>query len=128
MVFNALVASVYVLIGTFGALLTFAGRSSQTSSIVILTMSQGITEYLFFFFAVLGVFILRTRSHREEAIHRTWSLNPVIFCFVSGFLVVRGISTDPLQGLTLLVIILVGLLYRHFFLAYKRASPDEFDL
>ncbi|KAI9769565.1 MAG: Y+L amino acid transporter [Geoglossum umbratile] len=103
---NAVLASCYVLIGTFSALLTFIG----------------ITEYLIFFLTVLGVFRLRAlhqgdgfsppssdntnREKREP--YRTHTLNPVIFCVTSVILVTKGVVTDLRQGLAILLFIVCG--------------------
>ncbi|MCJ1353905.1 MAG: Y+L amino acid transporter [Icmadophila ericetorum] len=91
MVMNASIASFYVLIGTFDSLVTFVG----------------ISEYFFFLLSVMGLFILR-RNTDSTSQYRTWTINPVTFCLVSGFLVVRGLLTDPLQGAALFTLIAIG--------------------
>jgi hypothetical protein len=76
--------------------------------------TEGVSEYLFFFFAACGVFVLRRRPGHLKPDNRTFSFNPVIFCVVSGFLVLRGIITAPIQGIALLFCIFLGLVVRKF--------------
>ena len=71
------------------------------------TQSTGISEYFFFLLSVMGLFILR-RNTDSTSQYRTWTINPVTFCLVSGFLVVRGLLTDPLQGAALFTLIAIG--------------------
>ena len=81
MVLNSLIASFYILIGTFGPLLTFKGISSGFHSwrLSIYWLGEGISEYFFFSLAILGVFILRRGSEPNESVPRTWTFNPIIF-------------------------------------------------
>ena len=71
------------------------------------TRPTGISEYFFFFLAVSGLFLLRRKSHSPSR-YRTWTLNPGTFCLVSGFLVVRGVLTDPPQGIVLCTLMVIG--------------------
>ncbi|KAF8866377.1 amino acid transporter [Acephala macrosclerotiorum] len=98
LLFNALLSSIYIIFGTFSFLLTFIG----------------IAEYIFLFLAILGLFILRRRPEIGEPIPRTWNINPIVFCVCSAFIVLRGVITDPLQGLALLVFNLAGLGLRRY--------------
>lgn len=90
MVMNASIASFYIMIGTFDTLVTFIG----------------ISEYIFFLLASLGIFILRRRDLNQS--YRTWTFNPIIFCVFSSLILVRGIVTDPFQGLAVFFITLIG--------------------
>lgn len=69
---------------------------------------------MFFFLAVLGVFILRRQGNPSDSGFRTWTANPIIFCILSAFLVVRGIITDPIQGLVLIVLTIIGIFVGKF--------------
>ena len=75
----------------------------------------GISEYLFFLITVLGIFFIRRRAGFHTS-HRTWTINPIVFCAFSAFLVVRGIISDSKQGLMILILAIIGLvIYRlHF--------------
>jgi L-type amino acid transporter 6 len=73
---------------------------------------------MFFLLAVLGIYRIR-RDPTMKSAYRTPTANPFIFCLLSGFLVLRGIITDPLQGAAIALLILVGwLLFRY---AFRRA-------
>ena len=109
---NALIASMHISIGTFDSLVTFVGTAIyhlQWAQTLILTISQGISDYsFFFFFAVLAIFVLRRRETPLDGSYRTRSFNPVIFCIFSGFLVTRGVITNPLQGFAILFLTVIG--------------------
>jgi hypothetical protein len=94
MTFNASLVSVYIVFGTFDGLLTFVG----------------ITAYLFYMFAIGGIFIIR-RNESERAANpgrlRTGLWNPIIFIICSAFIVVRGVISNLLQGLALCTLALV---------------------
>lgn len=101
MTMNACIASFYIIIGTFDSLVTFIG----------------ISEYIFFLLAVLGIFILRRRENALDRSYRTWTFNPVIFCVFSSLILMRGIVTDPIQGFAVLFLTLVG------WAVFKRRFP-----
>jgi len=101
MLLNALLASVYIMMGTFRSLLTFIG----------------ITEYLIFVVTVLALFRLRmypppsqppslypTVKPSTTVIYRTNTVNPVVFCILSALLVGRGVVTEPAQGAALILV------------------------
>jgi hypothetical protein len=116
MLLNALLATIYILMGTFRGLLTFVG----------------ITEYLIFILTVLALFRLRSHSplalmpsspNIESAgamIYRTHIVNPVVFCVLSVFLVGRGVVTEPAQGAALAAVL--GALWVIWRLKEKRAT------
>ncbi|KAL2051127.1 hypothetical protein ABVK25_008556 [Lepraria finkii] len=91
-IMNALIASMHISIGTFDSLVTFIG----------------ISDYSFFFFAVLAIFVLRRRETPLDGSYRTRSFDPVIFCIFSGFLVTRGVITNPLKGFAILFLTVIG--------------------
>ena len=75
----------------------------------------GIVEYLFFFTAVLGLYQIR-KNAKLTSTYRTSTANPVIFCLLSGILVLRGIISDPLQGAAMALLILAGfMLFKYTF-------------
>ena len=109
MMMNSFLAGIYIIVGTFNGLVTFVGEAFRDQGFRnLLQPFLGISEYIFFFLAVLGVFVLRRGGKCIDQLHRTWTFNPVIFCVSSFFIVVRGIITDPLQGLALLIFTLAG--------------------
>ena len=90
LLFNALITTIYILIGDFSALVTF----------------YGVAGYTFYFLTVLGLIVLRVREPALERPYRTWISTPIIFCCVSLFLLSRAVFAQPLQ--TLLVAAFVG--------------------
>lgn len=114
MIGNTLLATCYILVGTFDSLLTFIGMSFAAISGLSVTAHKfwphlGITEYLFLFLSVLGIFILRRRQDGLKSHpYRTWTINPACFCVFSSYIVVRGVITNPFQGLAIVVLILIG--------------------
>jgi solute carrier family 7 (L-type amino acid transporter), member 6 len=71
-----------------------------------MNMHAGIADYLFFFLAVLGIYQIRRRDVGTE--YRTWTLNPCVFCMVSGVIVLRGIVTDLVQGGAIAALVGIG--------------------
>ena len=69
----------------------------------------GISEYIFFLLAVLGLFRLRQSRPYSDSAYKTRTANLVVFCIFSGLLVIRGVITDPLQGVVIVVLALIGL-------------------
>jgi hypothetical protein len=104
MLLMALLTSVYILTGTFHALLTFIG----------------ITEYLTFILTVLALFHLRLHpppsppspllavKPTAATIYRTNTVNPVMFCMVTVFLVAKGLVAEPAQGGAIVGVLGVG--------------------
>ncbi|KAI0129942.1 large neutral amino acids transporter small subunit 1 [Xylariales sp. AK1849] len=94
---NGTMASFYVLIGSFNGLVTFIG----------------IAEYFFFLMSVLGILVLReaekNKANGPVSKYNTWIGNPIIFAVVSSLLILRGIITEPFQGLAILLVGLLGL-------------------
>ena len=102
MLLNALLSTIYIIMGTFRRLLVFIS----------------ITEYLIFLVTVLALFRLRmtptpslppsprpTVRPASAAIYRTNTVNPVVFCILSALLVGRGVVTEPAQGAALIVVL-----------------------
>ena len=113
MMMNGCIASFYIIIGTFDSLVTFIGtvhpsRMAKASIQKILNLKLGISEYIFFLLAALGIFILRHRESAANRSYRTWTCNPIIFCLFSTLILIRGIVTDPTQGLAVFFLTLVG--------------------
>jgi amino acid transporter len=92
---SVILASFYILFGSFRALLTL----------------NGLGEYSFFFFTVLGAIILRYREPDLERPYKTFSINPIVFVIVSGFVVVRGAIFAPVQALVIIAIWVLGLAF-----------------
>lgn len=85
--------AVFVMIGEFHNLLTF----------------YGIAGYLFYFWTVLGVIVLRIREPSLDRPYRTFITTPIMFCCVALFLVLRTVFEKPLQALYALCFILLGI-------------------
>jgi L-type amino acid transporter 6 len=118
---NGSIASFYVLIGSFNGLVTFIGNYPLLPHGCLLPLSfarltseqQGIAEYSFFLLSVLGILVLRRaeklKPNPVATKHNTWIGNPIIFASVSGLLILRAVIAEPLQGLAILVVGLIGL-------------------
>ncbi|KAF4995236.1 hypothetical protein FGRMN_5267 [Fusarium graminum] len=94
-ILSVILASLYILFGSFRALLTL----------------NGLGEYSFFFLTVLGAIILRYREPDLERPYKTFSINPIVFVVVSGFVVVRGAIFAPTQAIVILAIWGLGLVF-----------------
>lgn len=77
---------------------------------ILLTLN-GLAEYAFFFLTVLGAIILRVREPELARPVRPFILIPIIFAFISGFVVVRGAVFAPVQAVILLSIWLIGAVF-----------------
>jgi amino acid transporter len=93
LVFNALVAIVFIIMGDFSTLLTF----------------YGVAGYTFYFMTVLGLIVLRVREPHLERPYRTWISTPIIFCCVSLFLLSRAVFAEPLQTLIVAAFVVSGI-------------------
>lgn len=92
MLANALLTSIYILVGEFGTLVTF----------------YGVAGYTFYFLTVLGLIVLRVREPYLERPYRTWITTPVIFCCVSLFLLTRAVVAEPGQTGVVVAFVAVG--------------------
>ncbi|KAM7200203.1 Amino acid/polyamine transporter I [Naviculisporaceae sp. PSN 640] len=93
LVLVTILSALYILLGSFRALLTF----------------NGLGEYTFFFLTVVGAIVLRYREPWLERPYKPFALIPVVFCLVSGFVVVRGAAFAPVQAILLIGLWGVGL-------------------
>lgn len=118
LILNGTLASFYVMIGSFNGLVTLIGDliSLRINGIWLMEYSSGLAEYACFFFAVLGLLLLRRRESRQlsQAVrpgsnYNTWIGNPIIFTVVSGLLILRGAISDPLQGVAIGFVALCGM-------------------
>jgi len=108
-ILSVILASLYILFGSFRALLTL----------------NGLGEYSFFFLTVLGAIILRYREPDLERPYKTFSINPIVFVIVSGFVVVRGAIFAPTQAIVIIAIWVLGLIFykaRQFWTALETAN------
>lgn len=92
-VLSVLLSALYIVLGSFRALVTF----------------NGLGEYTFFFLAVLGALVLRWREPELERPYKPLVAVPGVFVVVSGFVVVRGAIFAPVQAVVLLGLWAVGL-------------------
>ncbi|KAF6841688.1 large neutral amino acids transporter small subunit 1 [Colletotrichum plurivorum] len=96
---NCALSIVYVVVGSFNALVTFIGLAA----------------YMIFFSSAFGLILLRRRDRRaptaKAAEYKTWLINPIIFSAISGLLVVRGVISDPLQGAAILLVAVFGVVF-----------------
>jgi L-type amino acid transporter 9 len=90
---STLLSALYILLGSFRALLTF----------------NGLGEYSFFFLTVLGAIILRFREPGLRRPYKPVLLVPLVFAAVSGFVVIRGAIFAPMLAFVLIVVWALGL-------------------
>lgn len=95
LILSAFLTSLYILFGNFRALLTF----------------DGMAEYTFFLLTVVGDIILRFREPDLARPYRPTIILPILFCIVSGFVVVRGAVFAPVQFAVLVGELAVGVLW-----------------
>ncbi|CAG7564411.1 unnamed protein product [Fusarium equiseti] len=108
-ILSVVLASFYILFGSFRALLTL----------------NGLGEYSFFFLTVLGAIILRYREPDLERPYKTFSINPIVFVIVSGFVVIRGAIFAPTQAIVIIAIWVLGLIFykaRQFLTSLETAN------
>jgi len=96
--------SLYILFGNFRALLTF----------------DGMAEYTFFFLTVVGDLILRFREPDLPRPYRPPIILPILFCIVSGFVVVRGAIFAPVQLRILVAELVAGVVWYFGWKKYGR--------
>ncbi|EJT82439.1 hypothetical protein GGTG_02412 [Gaeumannomyces tritici R3-111a-1] len=92
---STVLSTLYILLGSFRALLTF----------------NGLGEYSFFFVTVCGAIYLRFREPSLPRPYRPLLIVPVAFAVVSGFVVMRGAVFAPIQAAILVALWIVGVLY-----------------
>ena len=89
---STILSTLYILFGSFRALLTF----------------NGLGEYSFFFLTVLGAIVLRYREPDLKRPYKPFILIPAVFVVVSGFIVVRGAIFAPVQAGILVLVWIIG--------------------
>lgn len=93
LVLSAALTTIFILVGEFHSLLTF----------------YGLAAYLFYFWTVLGVIVLRVREPALDRPYKTFITTPILFCCVALFLVSRTVFERPLESLYAILFILVGI-------------------
>jgi amino acid transporter len=93
MALNAAITMIYIIVGDFTTLTTF----------------YGVASYLFYFFAVVGLIVLRVKEPELERPYKCWITTPIVFCCVSLFLVSRAVFATPVQAAIVLVFIAAGM-------------------
>ncbi|KAL2862404.1 amino acid/polyamine transporter I [Aspergillus lucknowensis] len=95
LVFGTACSALYIIFGNFRALITF----------------NGLGEYSFFFLAMVGAIVLRFREPKLHRPYKPLLVIPVIFTFVSGFVVARGAVFAPFQAGVLIALWALGLFF-----------------
>lgn len=106
LILNTVLSAIYILLGNMRILLTL----------------NGLAEYAFFFWTVLGAIILRFREPTLPRPVRPYIAIPIIFAIISGFVVIRGAVFAPVQAAILISIWVAGAAFyfaRLFFLRHK---------
>jgi len=94
-ILSALLSALFVVFGSFRALLTF----------------NGLGEYSFFYLTLVGAVVLRVREPALPRPYRPFVVVPLVFALVSGFVVARGAAFAPAQASVLLVLWVLGALF-----------------
>ncbi|KAL2816448.1 amino acid/polyamine transporter I [Aspergillus granulosus] len=82
LIFSTACSMLYIIFGNFRALITF----------------NGLGEYSFFFLTMIGAIVLRFREPKLHRPYKPLIVIPVVFTFVSGFVVARGAVFAPFQA------------------------------
>lgn len=91
-ILSTILTSLYILFGNFRDLLTFAGLGDNS----------------WFFLTVLGAIMLRFREPDLHRPYKPYMIIPIIFCLVSGFVVVRGAIFAPVLALVEVMVWVIG--------------------
>ncbi len=92
LILNGVLTGAYVMVGEFGALLTF----------------YGVAGYTFYFLTVLGLIILRVKEPQLERPYKAWIMTPIVFCCVSLFLLSTAVFAQPLQTVIVVAFVIAG--------------------
>jgi amino acid transporter len=98
------VTLVYILTGSFRALLTFVGMA----------------EWVFYVSTVVGLLILRRREPQMERPYRPIIVLPIIFVIVGTLVILRSALFAPVQSG-----VLVGLLVAGALISMVRSRPSS---
>ncbi|KAM4056323.1 amino acid permease [Hirsutella rhossiliensis] len=93
LILNGVLTAGYCVVGEFATLLTF----------------YGVAGYTFYFITVLGLIVLRVKEPELERPYKTWITTPIVFCCVSLFLLSKAVFAQPLQTLTVVTFVSVGI-------------------
>ena len=96
-------------------------RHIGSANIRLLIHGIGIAEYVFFFFAVLGLIQLRIKRPLLHRPYRAFIGIPLSFTLISFVLVVRGVLAAPVQGTFIGLLLLSGTAW-HFHGTYDIGS------
>lgn len=92
LVLGSILTTFFIVVGGFESLLTF----------------YGVASYLFYFWTVLGVIVLRVKEPGLDRPYKTFIVTPILFCCVALFLVSRTVFEKPLESLYATLFILLG--------------------
>ena len=106
--FNASIACIYALLGTFGGLTTFVG----------------LAEYMFYFLTVGGALALRWTQPQLSRPYRSPLWMPILFTLVSFLLVIRGGLFAPVQAIVLIVLVICGFSMQWYKRRRERAAEQ----
>jgi APA family basic amino acid/polyamine antiporter len=96
-IFQSLIASIFILTASFKQIIYFAGSMLALSS----------------FMTVLGIFLLRYKFKEIERPYQAFAfpLTPLVYLAITGFTLVFVIRDEPKVGLVGLAVILIGILF-----------------
>ena len=139
MALNAVVATVYVLTGSFRGLLTFKGETLRRSYWIVSARTStnlwlvGMIEYVVYLATVSGLLLLRFRPRPADkdplgGVYKTSLFNPVVFCCVATLMVVRSAVAHVIQAFIIVLVLGTGsLVYRSRWWRSLIAVPSSVD-
>jgi APA family basic amino acid/polyamine antiporter len=106
--------------GSLAILLALSGSFDTLTNYVIFG------SFIFYGLVTSSIFVFRVRHPEFERPYRAWGypVVPVIFLLVTAWLLFRTVVDDPVQSVTGLVLIILGLPV-YYYLSKKRANTGE---
>ena len=110
-----------LLVGTFSMILALIGSFDTLTDYAVFAM------WIFYALITGSIFIYRRKYPHLERPYRAWGypVVPVVFLLVAAWLLYRAIVDSPLQSVTGLVLIALGLPVYWYFSKYGHRVDDE---
>ena len=106
--------------------LKFGSRPSARTQSMAPTAAVVFGSWIFYGLVTASIFVFRSKYPNAERPYRAWGypIVPVIFLFVTGWLLINTIMTSPESSLIGIGLILLGLPV-YFYLNYKGSNGPE---
>jgi basic amino acid/polyamine antiporter, APA family len=117
---NRVPVSSVLLIGFLAAVLALIGSFDTLTDYVVFAM------WLFYALITGSIFIYRRKYPHYERPYKAWGypVVPIIFLLVAGWLIYRTIVDSPMQSLTGIVLIILGLPV-YYYLSNRVKGPND---